>query len=108
MFSGYLYKGNVSFPEIELNIPGIYSIEYYYHFNCNLTSCLNSDESMTIYFEYENNKTSIKHNNTDNKNSVWKKNTLNITTTINNNLKVISFYNFNLGTLLIILKKGNN
>jgi hypothetical protein len=108
MYSGYEFYGSVSFPEMKLNIPGIYSIEYYYHFNCKLPSCLNSDKSMTIYFEYENNKTSIKHKNTDNKNSVWEKNTLNITTTIKNNLKVISFYNFNLGALLIILNKGNN
>ena len=36
---------------------------------------------MTIYFEYENNKTSVKHKNTDNKNSVWIKYTFNITTT---------------------------
>ena len=54
MYSGYEFHGNVSFPEIELNIPGIYSIEYYYHFNCKTSSCLNSEESMTIYFDYEN------------------------------------------------------
>ena len=96
MYSGYLYKGNLSFPELELNLTGIYSIEYYYHFNCNLTSCLNSNASITIYFEYENIKTSIKHKNTDNnRNSAWIKNTLNITTTIKNKLKVISIYILN-------------
>jgi len=96
MFSGYAFYGKVIFPEIELNIPGIYSIEYYYHFNSKPTSCLYLDESMTIYFEYNNNKTTINHNNTDDKNGVWIKFTLNITTTIKNNLKVISFYNLNL------------
>ena len=90
MYSGYSFRGNVSFPEMELNVSGIYSIEYYYHFNCKITSCLNSDAFMTIYFEYENNKTSVKHKNTDNKNSEWIKNTFNITTTIKNKLKVIS------------------
>jgi hypothetical protein len=81
MYSGNEFYGNVSFPEMELNVSGIYYIEYYYHFNCKITSCLNSDAFMTIYFEYENNKTSVKHKNTDNKNSVWIKYTFNITTT---------------------------
>ena len=90
------FKGNVSFPKIELNVPGLYSIEYYYHFNCKISSCLNSEVSMTIFFDYENNKTSIKHKNTDNnRNSAWIKNTLNITTTIKNKLKVISIYILN-------------
>jgi hypothetical protein len=85
------FKGNVSFPEIELIVPGIYSIEYYYHFNCNLTSCLNSEVSMTIYFDYENNSTSIKHDikNAKKRDATWVKNALNITTTTKNNLKVL-------------------
>ena len=44
---------------------------------------------MTIYFDYENNINSIKHNNIENKNNVWIKSSLNITTTIKNKIKVI-------------------
>jgi len=94
MYSGYEFYGNVYFPEKELNLTGTYLIEYYYHFNCSITACVNSTESMTIHFEYENNKTTIKHKNTDKKNSVWIKNILNITTTIRNKLKVIYIYIF--------------
>jgi len=93
MYNGYEFYGKVTFPEMKLNIPGIYSIDYYYHFNCNLTSCLNSSESMTIYFEYENNKTSIKHDakNALKRDATWVKNSFNFTTTIRNNLKVLVF-----------------
>ena len=82
MYSGYSFRGNVTFPEIELNIPGIYSIEYYYHFNCKIASCLNSDVSSTIFFEYENNHISIKHDikEINNTNGKWINNQLNITT----------------------------
>jgi hypothetical protein len=85
------FKGNVSFPKIELNVPGLYSIEYYYHFNCKISSCLNSEVSMTIFFDYENNKTSIKHDikNAKERDATWVKNALNITTTMKNNLKVL-------------------
>ena len=46
---------------------------------------------MTIYFEYENNKTSIKHDikNAKIRDAAWVKNALNITTTVKNNLKVL-------------------
>jgi hypothetical protein len=47
---------------------------------------------MTIYFDYENNKTSIKHDvkNALKRDSTWVKNALNITTTtMKNNLKVL-------------------
>ena len=90
MYSGYSFRGNVTFPEIELNIPGIYLIEYYYHFNCKITSCSNLDASMTIFFEYENNHTSIKHDikEINNTNGKWINNQLNITTVMKINLKV--------------------
>ena len=91
MYSGNEFYGNVSFPEMELNVSGIYSIEYYYHFNCKISSCLNSEVSMTIFFDYENNKTSIKHDikNAKERDATWVKNALNITTTMKNNLKVL-------------------
>jgi hypothetical protein len=90
MYGGYSFKGNVNFPEIELKIPGIYSIEYYYHFNCQIKACSNSDVSSTIFFEYENNYTSIKHDmkNISNTNGKWINNHLNITTRMKNSLKV--------------------
>ena len=90
MFNGNFFKGSVSFPEIELNEPGIYSIEYYYHFYCPLPSCKNSKVSMTIYFDYDNNQTLIKHDftNINNLNAIWTKQTFNITTTVKNILKV--------------------
>ena len=90
MFNSKKFKGNITFPEIELNIPGIYSIEYYYHFNCKITSCSNLDASMTIFFEYENNHTSIRHDikETNNTNGKWINNQLNITTEMKINLKV--------------------
>ena len=91
MYSGYEFDGSVYFPEIELNVPGIYSIEYYYHFNCKIPSCLNSDVSMTIFFDYENNKTSIKHDikNAKERDATWVKNSFSLTTTMRNNLKVL-------------------
>ena len=90
MYGGYEFYGNVSFPEIELKIPGIYLIEYFYHFNCKTTSCSNSDASMTIFFEYENNYTSIKHDmkKINITNGKWINNHLNITTRMKINLKV--------------------
>jgi hypothetical protein len=91
MYNGNEFYGKVSFPEIELNVPGIYLIEYYYHFNCKISSCLNSEVSMSIFFDYENNKTSIKHDikNAKERDATWVKNALNITTTMKNNLKVL-------------------
>jgi hypothetical protein len=90
MLNSNKFKGNVTFPEIELKIPGIYLIEYFYHFNCKIASCLNSDVSSTIFFEYENNHTSIRHDikEINNTNGKWINNQLNITTEMKVNLKV--------------------
>ena len=78
MYGGNEFYGNVYFPEMKLNIPGIYSIEYYYHFNCQIKACSNSDIFMTIYFEYENIKISIKHDikNITKRDATWFKNSL--------------------------------
>ena len=94
MYSSNEFYGNVSFPEMKLNIPGIYSIEYYYHFNCQIIACSNSDIFMTINFEYENIRISIKHDIKDitKRDATWFKNSLNITTTMKNNLKVLLFF----------------
>ncbi len=93
MLPGNEFYGNVYFPEIELNISGIYSIEYYYHFNCQIKACSNSDIFMTFFFEYENIKISIKHDieNITKRDAAWFKNSLNITTTMKSNLKVSLF-----------------